>query len=350
VVVKTPSFGELGLEERAYVLGFGVMRARMGDGRVTFDLGARRRRAPSRLSLFAALGGTRYRSDARHLVVRDPVLERALRSALANGPNASTGEAVNGLGFESPELRSVFLRGCFDAAGRLARSELVCTLQLPSEALAQTVSSWSPAAERVSKRRVRWTAHNALDLIGALYGEAAERGPHARRFRSWAIEQARLGVRDAPALGFSRLDERAVPPQKTHVSDSGYDLTLIRVHSRVGLVTLYGTGIVLEPPAGFYLDVVARSSLVKTGHFVANAVGVIDQGYRGEVLVPLVKFDPGAPDLVLPVRAVQAVPRPVVHFTVERREASSPSRRGAGGFGSTGASGEVRQELGDISR
>lgn len=339
---KGSGFCELPSETRAYVLGFCVMRARFKNGRVTLELGARRRRILSRLGLFAALTDGRHRSGSRRLSTEDPLLEQALRGALEGGPLG--GE------LDAPGLRLAFLRGCFDAGGHLAQDDLSCSLVLPTASLTEAMLAWSPTAERASKRRLSWSAHNALDLVGALYGDAAAHGQNARRFRSWAIEQARWGARDRPSLGFRSLDERAVPPHKTHVSDSGYDLTLIRVHSRVGLVTLYGTGIVLEPPAGFYLDVVARSSLLKSGHFVANSVGVIDQGYRGEVLVPLVKFDPNAPDLVLPARAVQAVPRAVVHFPVEPCATPSPSRRGVGGFGSTGAPGEHREKLDDISR
>ena len=69
---------------------------------------------------------------------------------------------------------------------------------------------------------------------------------------------------------------------------------------------------------------------------LANAVGVIDRAYVGEVLVPLVEFDPAAPDLPLPARVVQLIPRPIVTGEVVEVAQLEDTARGSGGFGSTG--------------
>src|SRR5690606_29904543 len=120
------------------------------------------------------------------------------------------------------------------------------------------------------------------------------------------------------------------------VSDSGYDLTLIAERKRLSRVVLFGTGLVAEPPQGFYLDVVARSSIIKTGYMLANNVGVIDRAYRGEIMVPLIKLDDSAPELELPARVAQLIPRPIVHFPGHEARELSATERGSGGFGSTG--------------
>jgi len=132
------------------------------------------------------------------------------------------------------------------------------------------------------------------------------------------------------------IDERAVVPHKQRASDSGYDLTLIAERKRVGAVRLYGTGLIVDPPAGYYFDVVARSSIIKTGHMLANNVGIIDRAYRGELMVPVIKVDPAAPDLELPNRLAQLIPRPIVHFRVSVQSSLTSTSRGAGGFGSSG--------------
>ena len=115
-----------------------------------------------------------------------------------------------------------------------------------------------------------------------------------------------------------------------------HDLTLIDVVRTFGNVTLYTTGISVQPAFGWYFDLVPRSSLSKTGHAVANSVGVIDRTYTGPIMVALVRLDPSAPELELPARVVQIVPRPIVHVHLEEVDELDETARGAGGFGSTG--------------
>jgi deoxyuridine 5'-triphosphate nucleotidohydrolase len=137
-------------------------------------------------------------------------------------------------------------------------------------------------------------------------------------------------------LRFKKTVEHAVEPFKSRASDSGWDLTLVQKVKEVNGVEFFDTGIVLEPPLGYYFDLVPRSSLSKTGYMLANSVGVIDRGYRSSVLVPLVKVHKDAPDLQLPFRAVQIIPRHIVHMeTQEVQHFSESTCRNTGGFGST---------------
>lgn len=135
---------------------------------------------------------------------------------------------------------------------------------------------------------------------------------------------------------FVRTSESAVLPTKAHPSDSGFDLTLISAVKSFGDVALYGTGIKVKPPEGYYFDVVPRSSVSKTGYMLANSVGIIDQSYTGEILVALRKVDKTAPDLELPVRMAQLILRPMIPVDMEEVAELPTSERGDGGFGSTG--------------
>lgn len=83
------------------------------------------------------------------------------------------------------------------------------------------------------------------------------------------------------------LDENAEVPTRAHESDTGYDLKFIGVHKIVGDVIFFKTGISIAPPEGFYFEIVPRSSISKLPLELANSVGVIDEHYRGEVLVAL---------------------------------------------------------------
>ena len=69
---------------------------------------------------------------------------------------------------------------------------------------------------------------------------------------------------------------------------------------------------------------------------LANSVGVIDRAYTGEILVPLIKLDPNAPDLALPARIVQIIPRPIIAAEIVEVDDFDTTLRGDGGFGSTG--------------
>tara|TARA_Y100000389_G_scaffold136750_1_gene134335 strand:+ start:8495 stop:9142 length:648 start_codon:yes stop_codon:yes gene_type:complete len=133
---------------------------------------------------------------------------------------------------------------------------------------------------------------------------------------------------------YKLLHENAQPPQRARPSESGYDLAIINVNKMIGNVTLYGTGVSVQPPGGFYFDLVPRSSIIKSGYLLANGIGVIDQGYTGEILVPLVKIDANAPDLELPCKLVQLIPRRW-HGLTPIESQPDTTTRGSDGFGST---------------
>ena len=140
---------------------------------------------------------------------------------------------------------------------------------------------------------------------------------------------------------FSRdADPRAVAPTRGHPTDAGYDLTVLTIDKDYGNgVVRYDTGIRFERvPAGIYFDLVARSSLASLGYMLANGVGIIDNGYRGNLKILLYKFDPNAADLKLPARVAQIIPRQMqtrISFTETVDTPLDTTSRGTGGFGST---------------
>ncbi len=188
----------------------------------------------------------------------------------------------------------------------------------------------------------RWVMEgvSALDWVGQFFEDAVL----APTMNAWIGAQAYhaccRGVLALDSLGariqVQKIEPNAVIPYKARVSDSGYDLTLIAERKKMGSVRLLGTGLIVQPPDGYYFDVVARSSIIKTGHMIANNVGVIDRAYRGELMVPVIKVDPNAPELELPIRLAQLIPRPIAHFSVEVVSNLTYTARGSGGFGSTG--------------
>ena len=58
----------------------------------------------------------------------------------------------------------------------------------------------------------------------------------------------------------------AIIPSKAGPNEVGYDLTAISFVKKLGLNTfMYDTGISVEPPKGYYTEIVPRSSISKTG-------------------------------------------------------------------------------------
>lgn len=140
-------------------------------------------------------------------------------------------------------------------------------------------------------------------------------------------------------LRFKRLNQAAVVPAAAHDGDAGLDLVAIEAHEiEPGGRASVGTGLAVEIPAGHAGLVLPRSGLAaKHGIGLANAPGLIDSGYRGEVRVLLLNagqetfnVEPGMRIAQLMIVAFSA------HTPVEAAELS-PTPRGPSGFGSTGS-------------
>jgi dUTP pyrophosphatase len=143
-----------------------------------------------------------------------------------------------------------------------------------------------------------------------------------------------------PGLPVRRLDPRAVVPARAHPGDAGLDLVAIEARDLPpGGRAAVPTGLAVAIPPGHAGLVVPRSGLARRhGVTVANAPGLIDAGYRGELLVLLVNLG-DEPHRVEPgERIAQLVVVPVVlPAPAEVDVLPASDGRGEGGFGSTGA-------------
>jgi dUTP pyrophosphatase len=139
-----------------------------------------------------------------------------------------------------------------------------------------------------------------------------------------------------PTLEVKRVHPDAVLPTRAHDLDLGYDLTAISLKKMYTERTfLFDTGLRIRPPEGYYIEILPRSSLSKTGYVLANSVGTIDVGYRGNLYIALTKVDMSCPDLVAPFTKVQLVLRRANFYNVKEVETLDETVRGDGGFGST---------------
>lgn len=141
---------------------------------------------------------------------------------------------------------------------------------------------------------------------------------------------------DHPCVLFVRDDPNAIIPTKGTAFSIGYDLTAISVAKKLSSRTvLYDTGIKVQPPHGYYTEILPRSSLSKTGYILSNSVGTIDPDYTGRLLIALTKVDDSCPDLELPFTRCQLVLRKAEFYNMREVKELDETVRGDGGFGST---------------
>lgn len=148
-----------------------------------------------------------------------------------------------------------------------------------------------------------------------------------------------------------RLHENAKIPFYASKGDAGMDLTAVSKECDDYGNTVYGTGLAFEIPEGFVGLLFPRSSNAKTDLRLTNSVGVLDSGYRGEVMF---KFKSN-PDIVKAwnicnsltsfsasttydigdrIGQIIILPYPTIEF--EEVDELSETARGSGGYGSSG--------------
>ena len=131
-------------------------------------------------------------------------------------------------------------------------------------------------------------------------------------------------------------------PKYSHNGDACVDIkcAAIDIISEENTIIIH-TGIHVELPENYVMLILPRSSNCKTPLYMPNSVGVIDSGYRGEILVKYrstdrIMFRRFMEHYKVGDRIAQAIvlPYPKIKFT--EVEQLSESNRGNGGFGSTG--------------
>lgn len=139
-----------------------------------------------------------------------------------------------------------------------------------------------------------------------------------------------------------RLTADAVIPNYSKDGDAGLDLVATSKKLDEKGNAVYGTSLALEIPKGFVGMLFPRSSISKNNQFLTNSVGIIDSGYRGEIMLKM------KPTMKYPVEGVSTdiyeigdrigqliiMPYPSIDF--EEVSELSETERGSGGYGSSG--------------
>jgi deoxyuridine 5'-triphosphate nucleotidohydrolase len=189
---------------------------------------------------------------------------------------------------------------------------------------------------------IQFNSVNMVDLLGMIYSNY-----DCPYYNNYIYTYNNRDGKSIPCIKVFKTCDEAVIPSKARYSDAGYDLTIIKEYKRLTSNTvIYDTGIKLEIPNGYYVEIVPRSSISRSGYMLANNVGIIDQGYRGNLYVALTKINDETPDITdlanwrLPWKCCQMIVKKQIYsklvFCDSGQDEIEKSNRGTGAFGSTG--------------
>ncbi|MGD0096061.1 MAG: dUTP diphosphatase [Terracidiphilus sp.] len=137
------------------------------------------------------------------------------------------------------------------------------------------------------------------------------------------------------------LEAGARAPQVAHPGeDLGYDLFALEGILLAPRATVkVRTGIAVEarhPQTGDPLGLLVRDRSSMAARAIATTAGVIDAGYRGEILILMTNLGEAAVELKAGEKIAQMIPVPVLTGTVEVVDSLEESARASKGFGSSG--------------
>ena len=142
-------------------------------------------------------------------------------------------------------------------------------------------------------------------------------------------------------LKIKRVRPYAQVPKQATAGSAGSDLYAALeepLSIPAGAIRSIPTGIGAEPDTdSVALLIFPRSGLAsKHGITLANAIGLVDSDYRGEICVPLINLGKEAFTIEPGMRIAQLVASPILLPEIEVTDTLTETQRGAGGFGSTG--------------
>ena len=138
------------------------------------------------------------------------------------------------------------------------------------------------------------------------------------------------------------LDPDARAPEVAHPGeDLGYDLFALKAITLSPRATVrVRTGIAVEarhPATGIPLGLLVRDRSSMAAKGIATTAGVIDAGYRGEILILMTNLSQDPLELRAGDKIAQMIPMPVLTGVVQTVENLEESARLEKGFGSSGA-------------
>ena len=141
-------------------------------------------------------------------------------------------------------------------------------------------------------------------------------------------------------LKVKRLKDNAKLPTRGSKKAAAVDLYACidnKIEVAPGGTAIIPSGIACEIPEGYFGAIVPRSSVgIKRHLSLANNMGVIDEDYRGEIMMAFVNHGSQIETIEPGERLSQMILLPYVLIDIEETNELSDTERGEGGIGSTG--------------
>lgn len=338
-------FKNIDTEEKAYILGFIASDGSIGKGNI---------------SIYVNKRDIGIIENIRNIICESLKISKKEKDLV--GINISSMEIVNDIcrhlkinyGKKSDKLsmpniddkmKIHFIRGFFDGDGHIrttdGRDFPECGITSNSTDLLNDIIKFIGIETKLKNNRIEYYNVNALDFLSKIYDNASiYMNRKFYLYLDWSMYSPIIKGKNIRKkfieFKVAKTHENAIIPFKNRASDCGYDLTFIRKIKEDGDIHWFGTGIKISPAYGFYVDIVPRSSISKWGYMLSNSIGIIDRGYSGEIIAPMIKINKDKPEPELPIRMLQAIPRQVVHVKFEIVDNLDETERSYKGFGSTG--------------
>jgi len=130
-----------------------------------------------------------------------------------------------------------------------------------------------------------------------------------------------------------KIDPNAKIPKYAREGDAAMDVYAVSKEKKDRYIE-YGTGLAFEIPKGYVCLIFPRSSLSNKDLILANHVGILDSGYRGELRFRFKVTGEEVYEIGDRIGQIMILPYPLVEF--QESDNLSETSRGDGGFGSTG--------------
>lgn len=119
-------------------------------------------------------------------------------------------------------------------------------------------------------------------------------------------------------------------PTKSSPDAVSFDVTLVaRKDGRAEDVSFqlneYVLNLSIKPPEGYYVEIHAKDLLYRQGYFILGGCVIIDRSHKGDIIIPLYKFE-NKPDLILPCQGLQLLVKKNVNTHIQTlSKTSQPS-------------------------
>lgn len=139
-------------------------------------------------------------------------------------------------------------------------------------------------------------------------------------------------------IKIKKINQKAIVPKLATKGSACFDLYSCEEFVLYnGYFHMTKTGIIMEIPQGYHVEVYIRSGMAKKGIIIPNAPGIVDADYRGEAMVMLYGLFMKKHELFqIGSRIAQCTLVKNVETQFQVVSKLSDTARGSGGFGSTG--------------